>query len=96
MGLSAWLEIGGVDVVVGSIRTQTFSPDAFTGMGIDLDGKRLVAVKSSQHFQAGFGPIASKVIQVATTGAIQMDFAALPYVKKRDLNFHPRVADPLA
>ena len=95
MGRSVWLEIGGVDVVVISIRTQVFSPDAFTGLGIELAGKTLVAVKSSQHFQAGFAPIASKVIQAATLGAIQMDFAALPYVKKADLNYHPRVADPL-
>jgi microcystin degradation protein MlrC len=96
LGLSVWLEIGDVDVVVASTRTQVFSPDAFTGLGIDLSGKRVVAVKSSQHFQGGFAPIASMMIQVATRGALQMDFAALPYVKKRDLNFHPRVADPLA
>jgi microcystin degradation protein MlrC len=55
-----------------------------------------VAVKSSQHFQTGFAPIASKIIRAATPGAIQMDFAGLPYVKKSDLSFFPRVADPLA
>ncbi len=96
MGLSAWIEVDGIDVVLNSIRTQVFSPDAFTGLGIDLAHKRIVAVKSSQHFQTGFAPIASKLIQVATRGAIEMDFAALPYVKKADLNFYPRVADPLA
>jgi len=96
MGLSVWIEVAGVDVVVNSVRTQVFSPDAFTGLGIDLAAKRIVAVKSSQHFQAGFAPIAAKIIRVATPGAIQMDFANLPYVKKRDLSFFPRVADPLA
>lgn len=96
MGRSVWLDIGGVDVVVNSIRTQVFSPDAFTGLGIELASKRLVAVKSSQHFQTGFAPIASKVIQAATLGAIQMNFADLPYAKKMSLNYHPRVADPFA
>ncbi|THD81688.1 MAG: M81 family peptidase [Phenylobacterium sp.] len=96
MGLSVWIEVDGVDVVVNSIRTQVFSPDAFTGLGIDLEGKRLVAVKSSQHFHAGFAPIAAKIIRAATPGAIQMDFAGLPYVKKADLSFYPRVDDPLA
>jgi len=96
MGLSVWIEVGGIDVVVNSIRTQVFSPDAFTGLGIDLLGKKIVAVKSSQHFQTGFAPIAAKVIRAATQGAIQMDFASLPYVKKTDLNYYPRVADPLA
>jgi microcystin degradation protein MlrC len=95
MGLSVWIEVGGIDVVLNSIRTQVFAPDAFTGLGIDLSAKKVVAVKSSQHFQAGFAPIASKVIRAATPGAIQMDFANLPYLKKRDLNFYPRVHDPL-
>jgi microcystin degradation protein MlrC len=96
MGLSAWIEIGnGVDVVVNSIRTQGFHPDLFTGLGVDLDGKRLIVVKSSQHFETGFAPIADLVLPVATPGALQMDFAAIAYTKKRDMDFHPRVADPL-
>jgi len=95
MGLCAWVEIGGVDVVINSIRTQVFSPDAFTGLGIDLTGKRIVALKSSWHFQAAFGPIADAIIPVATPGAIQMDFAAIDYRKKRDQEFFPRVRDPL-
>lgn len=95
MGDSVWLEIGGIDVVVMSVRTQTFSPDAFTGLGIDLPSKRIIVVKSSWHFQANFAPIADELIPVATPGAIQMDFAAIDYRKKRDQAFFPRVADPL-
>lgn len=96
MGLSVWLAIDGIDVVVGSIRTQTFAPDAFTGLGIGLGDKRLIAVKSSQHFQGHFAPLADKIIACATPGAIQMNFAEIPYVKRRDLNYFPRVADPLS
>jgi microcystin degradation protein MlrC len=96
LGLSVWIEVDGIDVVLSSLRTQIFSPDAFTGLGIDLSEKRIVAVKSSQHFQTGFRQLASKMIQVATPGAIQMEFSSLPYVKKTDLNFFPRVADPLS
>ncbi len=95
MGLTAWVEIAGIDVVINSIRTQVFSPDAFTGLGIDLTGKRIVALKSSWHFQAAFGPIADVIIPVATPGAIQMNFAAIDYRKKRDQDFFPRVRDPL-
>ena len=95
MGLAVWLEIGGIDVVVNSIRVQTFAPDAFTGLGIDLASKRLIAVKSSWHFQACFAPIASRIISLATPGAIQMNFAEIDYRKRRDLDFFPRVADPL-
>jgi microcystin degradation protein MlrC len=95
MGSSVWLEIAGIDVVMMSLRTQTFSPDAFTGLGIDLTSKRIIAVKSSWHFQANFAPIADELVPVATPGALQMDFAAIDYRKKRDRQFHPRIADPL-
>ena len=99
MGLSVWVEVGdqnegGIDVVLCSVRTQVFTPDAFTGLGIDLKSKKLIAVKSSWHFQAGFAPLADVLIPVATPGAIQMDFAAINYRKKRDVNFFPRVANP--
>jgi microcystin degradation protein MlrC len=95
LGLSAWIEVDGVDVVVTSIRSQTFSPDAFTGLGVDLAGKRLIAVKSSQHFRTHFGAVADHVIQAATPGALQMDFAAIAYRKRRDFNVYPFVHAPL-
>ena len=96
MGLTVWVEVEGIDVAINSIRTQVFSPDAFTGLGIDLARKRTIVVKSSWHFYAGFGEMADVVIPVASPGAIQMDFANIAYRKKRDMNFFPRVADPLA
>jgi microcystin degradation protein MlrC len=95
MGDAVWIEVEGIDVVLMSTRTQTFSPDAFTGLGIDLRNKRIVAVKSSWHFQAAFGPMADRIIPVATPGAIQMDFASIEYRKKRDQDFFPRVKNPL-
>ncbi|GIL38941.1 M81 family metallopeptidase [Roseiterribacter gracilis] len=95
MGLSVWIEADDMDIVICSKRTQTFSPDAFTGLGIDLSTKRFVVVKSSQHFHALFAPIADAILQVATPGALQMDFASMPYTK-RDANYFPRVADPQA
>ena len=95
MGDAVWIDVNGIDVVLMSKRTQTFSPDAFTGLGIDLKNKRMIAVKSSWHFQALFGPIADRIIPVATSGAIQMDFASIDYRKKRDQDFFPRVKNPL-
>jgi len=96
LGRSAWLRIEGIDVLVHSLRTQIFAPDAFTGIGISLDDKHIIVVKSSHHYHARFAPLADLVIPVATPGAIQMDFAAIDYRRKKDLNFFPRVADPLA
>ncbi len=95
MGLTVWIDVEGIDVVVNSTRTQVFCPDAFTGLGIDLATKRIVVVKSSQHYQAGFGPLTETIIPVATPGAIQMNFAEIDYRKKRDMDYFPRIADPL-
>ena len=89
------VEADGIDIVISSLRTQVFCPDAFTGLGIDLAGKRVIAVKSSWHFQAGFAAMADAIIPVATPGAIQMDFAGIDYRKKSDMGFFPRVKDPL-
>jgi len=95
LGDSAWIEVAGIDVVLNSARSQVFAPDAFTGLGIELADKRIIALKSSWHFQAQFSKIADRIVAVATPGAIQMDFAGIDYKKKRDMDFFPRVADPL-
>jgi microcystin degradation protein MlrC len=94
MGLTAWVEAQGIDIVINSLRTQTFAPDALTGLGIDLLSKRLIVVKSSQHFHAAFAPFADGIVYAATQGALSFDFAALPYVK-RDGAYFPRIEDPL-
>ena len=93
LGRSAWLGCGGVDIALCSVRTQVFDPDAFTGLGITLHDKRLVVVKSSSHFEAGFRNHCDHLWRVATPGSLQVDLASLPYTK-RDGRFHPRVADP--
>ncbi len=95
MGRAVWLRHGEIDIAVGSVRTQVFEPDAFTGLGITLDDKRLVVVKSSNHYQAGFRPDADHLWHVSSAGAMGMDFASLPYTK-RSLDYYPRTPDPWA
>ena len=95
LGNMAWLQCGGVDIVVNDLRTQTFHPEAYTGLGIDLSARKLVCVKSSQHFHAGFAPIAAEVIHVATPGSITPDYASIPY-RNRAPNYWPRMEDPFA
>lgn len=95
LGLSVWLRIEGIDVVVVSLRNQTLSPSAFTGLGLELIGKRLVAVKSSQHFRAAFEPIADHIVQIATPGTLQLKFDEIAYTKLRR-SYFPKSADPLS
>ena len=95
LGEAVWLHASGIDIVVNDLRTQTFHPEAFTQLGIALDEKKIVVVKSSQHFHAGFAPIASEVIHMATPGAIAPDYANIPYTR-RDGNYWPKTENPFA
>jgi microcystin degradation protein MlrC len=94
-GEAAWIEAEGIDIVVTALRSQTFAPDAFGNLGLDVRGRRLVVVKSTQHFYAAFAPIARDILYVATPGAIAPDFARIPYTQ-RTTPYWPRVADPFA
>ncbi len=95
LGRAAWVDAGNVHLVLASIRSQVFAPNAFTGLGIPLERARAVVVKSSHHFWAKFAPIAGSVLHVDSPGALQLDFANLRYTK-RNPNYWPRVANPFA
>lgn len=93
MGEAVWVESEGIDLLLNTVRTQVFHPEGFTKLGLDLGSRKLVIVKSTQHFHAGFAPIAKAVLYAATPSALRSDFAAIPYTKlKRP--YWPRVADP--
>lgn len=83
MGDSTWLRIEGVDVIVTSLRSQCFDPSAFDALGLNVRNHRGVVVKSSNHFQQGFGPLARRTIIVGTPGALAADFRQLPYKSLR-------------
>ena len=95
LGASAWIRCGGIDVVLCSKRSQTFSPEAFTGLGISLGDKRIIVAKSSQHYKEKFSALTDRLINVTGEGAIQMDFARIAYRKLDTSNMFPIVADPL-
>lgn len=93
MGTGVWIEAEGVHMVLSDLRTQVFHPSAFSDLGLDLSQMRAVVVKSSQHFYAGFAPIASEVIYIDGPGAITPDYANIPYTK-RDGRYWPKVDNP--
>lgn len=79
LGLSVTVRTPAIDIVINSIRQQVFSPDCFTEMGVDLSTKRLVVVKSTQHFRMGFDPIASAVVYCDAPGSLHGDLQQLPF-----------------
>jgi microcystin degradation protein MlrC len=101
LGNMAWLRMGGpsdetaIDVVVNDYRIQSFHPDCFRAVGIDPARARALIVKSTQHFHAGFAPIAHEVLYVSAPGAGSMDMAALQY-RRVSRPLWPKVAEPHA
>ena len=83
MGDSALVECNGVEILLCSLRNQAMGSDLFTNIGGDLAAKKLIVVKSSQHFYASFSKVAKKVIYVAAPGAVTVDLKTLPYKKIR-------------
>ena len=94
MGCGVWVSAANnLDIFLNSIRTQTFHPDAFEQFGLKLSDKKIVVVKSTQHFYAGFAPIAESVLYVSAPGSINMNFSEIGFKKFTD-PYWPKVADP--
>jgi microcystin degradation protein MlrC len=83
LGAAATVSIGKLDIVLGSKRSQTFSPPAFTDMGVDLASKKMVVVKSSNHFSAAFSKIAASIQYLDTGGPFPYDPLKVTYRKVR-------------
>ena len=73
LGDAAAIRIAGVDVVLNSNRAQAFSPDLFSNLGIDPLAKKILIVKSTNHFFGAFAPIAAAVLYVAVQGPYPSD-----------------------
>ena len=84
-----------IDVILNTNRTQTFEPDIFSNMGIDPKSKPLLVVKSTNHFYAGFAPIASEIIYVAA-GATYPNNPRQTDYRRLTRRIWPRVEDPFA
>ena len=81
IGDAAAIDIDGIAVVLISNRQQAKSRGMFTSVGIDPTRKRILVVKSTNHFFAEFGPIAEEVLYTDAPGAIPRDFTKIPYTR---------------
>jgi microcystin degradation protein MlrC len=81
LGDCAAVEIGGVQVVLIANRTQALGLELFTNLGIDPTQKKMLVVKSTNHFMAAFGPIAKRVIYIESDAPLSRDYRKIPYTK---------------
>jgi len=79
LGRMARLRIGAVDVLVSSVREQTLDAEVFLLHGIDVTRYKIVGLKSSQHFRAGFEPLAAHILTADSPGLTTLDLTSFPY-----------------
>ena len=79
LGPMARLRIGGVDVLVSSERQQVLDDEVFLLHGIDVRRYRIVALKSSAHFRAGFTHLAQAIIPADAPGATTLRVEVFPF-----------------
>lgn len=93
LGEGAAIRIGSVQVILVSKRSQTYSPDLFSNMGIDPTQQKLLIVKSTNHFYQAFAPLASKILYASVNGLYPHDPRTANYDRlKRPV--WPICADP--
>ncbi|MGO4852245.1 M81 family metallopeptidase [Phaeovulum sp. W22_SRMD_FR3] len=96
LGRSAVVRVAGtqIDIILITSRSQTYEPDIFTNLGIDFASKDVLLIKSTNHFYAGFEPIAAEVVYIAAPTCYPTDPARSDYRFARQ-GIWPREPDPL-
>ena len=83
LGRACLLRLGGVRIVVISIRQQCLSNDYFMHFGLDAAKARCTVVKSRGHFRAGFQHIfpPARIIEIDVPGLTSPNLANFPWKK---------------
>ncbi len=83
----------GIEVILNTVRAQSFDPSLFSAMGILPRSRNILVIKSTNHFYAAFSPIASEIIYCSAGKPYPNDPATNPYRLVRP-DIWPRCNDP--
>lgn len=92
-GDASHIRLEGIDIILSSVRVQSYDPSLFTALGIDPTSKHLLVIKSTNHFYAAFSQIASEILYCAAGTPYPNDPAKTAYRHvRRDI--WPIMANP--
>ena len=94
-GDAAHIQLDGIDIILNSTRAQSFDPSLFSVMGIDPTAKKILVIKSTNHFYASFSKIAAEILYCSAGTPYPNNPARTPYRRARK-DIWPMVADPFA
>ncbi|MGE6740379.1 M81 family metallopeptidase [Allorhizobium pseudoryzae] len=92
-GDAAHIRLSGIDIILSSVRVQSYDPSLFTALGLDPLEKDILVIKSTNHFYAAFSKIASEILYCSAGTPYPNQPATNPYRRvRRDI--WPIMADP--
>jgi microcystin degradation protein MlrC len=91
LGRTAWLQLGGIAVVVIEGRSQCADPAFLEHLGLDVAAARVLVVKSRGHFRGGFDEFFThdRIVEVDAPGLTS------PVLSRFDWKHLPRPVLPL-
>jgi microcystin degradation protein MlrC len=92
-GDAAHIHLDGIDVILSSVRVQSYDPSLYTALGIDPTQKQLLVIKSTNHFYAAFSRIATEILYCSAGSPYPNNPATNPYRRARR-DIWPIMADP--
>jgi microcystin degradation protein MlrC len=92
-GDAAHIHLDGIDVILSSVRVQSYDPSLYTTLGIDPTQKQLLVIKSTNHFYAAFSRIATEILYCSAGSPYPNNPATNPYRRARR-DIWPIMADP--
>lgn len=78
-GVTVVLDLGGVEVIVPERKMQPTDPEIFRRHGIEPLDKKMIILKSTLHYRAGFAPLAHEIIQLDVPGLMSPNFSTFRY-----------------
>jgi microcystin degradation protein MlrC len=88
LGTTVCLVVGNVEIAVGSFRTQTFDEGPFVTAGITWRNKRLLALKSAQHFKGFWADKVNGIVACDSPGVGSADLTTFQF-KLANTDYYP-------
>ncbi|MEK9724785.1 MAG: MlrC C-terminal domain-containing protein, partial [Rhodospirillaceae bacterium] len=93
LGDTVTVTAGGIDYVIHKVRSQNLNPAFFADAGIDYAAKKILVVKSMQHFYADYSKVTDRIHYVSTPGVVDHEITRLP-IERVARPVWPLDADP--
>lgn len=92
-GDAAHIHLDGIDIILNSTRAQSFDPSLFSVMGIEPQSKKILVIKSTNHFYASFARIAADILYCSAGTPYPNNPARTPY-RRAPRDIWPMVENP--